>query len=127
MKDGDVKTYFYALFNDMSGNFGLMNPDGSPKPAGQALHNLTTLLHDSGGGFTPGSLNYTLNNAQSGDNTLLMEKSDGSYWLAMWNESRRRTCGHAVAGIGRIADQSVRSADRHQRRAERRATPAASP
>lgn len=93
MKNGDVKTYFYALFDDMSGNFGLMNPDGSPRPAGNAVHNLTTLLQDNGGSFGPGSLDYTLDNTLSGDNSLLMEKSDGSYWLAIWNESDG---GHSV-------------------------------
>ena len=93
MKDGDVKTYFYALFDDQSGNFGLMNPDGSPRPAGVALHNLTTLLQDSGGTINPGSLDYTLDNTAAGDNSLLMEKSDGTYWLALWNESNS---GHTV-------------------------------
>jgi len=83
IKDGDAKTYFYALFNDVSGNYGLMNQNGTPKPAGAALHNLTTLLADSGA-FAPGSLNYTLSNS---DNTLLMQKSDGSYWLSVWNET----------------------------------------
>ena len=34
IKDGDVKTYFYALFDDGSGKFGLMNQDGTAKPAG---------------------------------------------------------------------------------------------
>ena len=87
MKDGDVKLYYYALFNDGSGNYGLMNSDGTPTPAGTALHDLTTLLADSGAGFTPGSLNYTLGGTQSGDNTLLMQKSNGSDWLALWNES----------------------------------------
>ena len=93
MKDGDAKTYFYALFDDQSGNFGLMNPDGSPKPTGEALHNLTTLLQDTGGSFAPGSLDYTLDNTAAGDNSLLMEKSDGTYWLALWNESNS---GHSV-------------------------------
>lgn len=93
MKDGDIKTYFYALFDDGSGNFGLMNPDGSPRPAGEALHNLTTLLQDSAGSFSPGSLDYTLDNAAFGDNSLLMEKSDGTYWLALWNETNG---GHTV-------------------------------
>lgn len=84
IKDGNPVTYFYAMYNDGSGNFGLMNTDGSAKPAGQALHNLTSILKDSGGNFAPGSLNYSIN---TGDNTLLMEKSDGSYWLSIWNES----------------------------------------
>jgi hypothetical protein len=60
MKDGDVKTYFYGLFDDGSGLFGLMNQDGTPKPAGTALHNLTSLLADTGATastFTTGVLN----------------------------------------------------------------------
>jgi hypothetical protein len=86
IKYGDVRTYFYALFDDGSGNFGLMNQDGTAKPAGLALHNLTTLLADTGttaGSFTPGSLNYTLSTT---DDTVLMEKSDGTWWLSVWNE-----------------------------------------
>lgn len=102
IKNGDVKTYYYAMFNDGSGQFGLMNPDGSPTPAGTALHNLTTLLGDTGGSFTPGSLNYTLNGTQ-GDNTLLMEKSNGSYWLSIWNES---AAPHSVTlSLGSSASQ----------------------
>ncbi len=93
MKDGDPKTYFYALFDDASGNFGLMNPDGSPKPAGAALHNLTSLLQDFGVSFSPGSLDYTIGDTASGDNSLLLEKSDGTYWLALWNELNS---GHTV-------------------------------
>ena len=85
-KDGDAKTYFYALFDDGSGAFGLMNADGSPKPAGSALHNLTMLLGDSGGD-AGGSLDYSLDGAVPGDNSLLLAKSDGSYWLALWDES----------------------------------------
>jgi hypothetical protein len=87
MMDGDARTYFYALFDDNSGAFGLMNSDGSPQPAGTALHNLTTLLSDTGASFTPGSLSFTLNGAESTDNTLLFQKSDGSGWLALWDES----------------------------------------
>ena len=90
IKDGDVKTYFYALFDDASGQFGLMNADGTPKPAGVALHDLTTLLADNGtnaASFTPGSLTFTLGGTQSTDNSLLIQKSDGSDWLALWDET----------------------------------------
>ncbi|MBV9251217.1 MAG: hypothetical protein JO227_18445, partial [Acetobacteraceae bacterium] len=106
IKDGDVKTYFYALYDDMAGRFGLMNQDGTPKPAGTALHNLTTLLNDPGANaasFTPGSLNYSLSNTQSGDNALLMEKSDGTFWLSLWNESAG---AHSVTlNLGSAASQ----------------------
>ncbi len=90
MKDGNVKTYFYSLFDDGSGLFGLMNQDGTPKPAGVALHDLTSLLADTGATastFTPGALSYTLAGATASDNSLLMEKADGTYWLSLWNEN----------------------------------------
>jgi len=84
IKYGNPKTYFYALYDDGSGRFGLMNPNGTAKPAGQALHNLTSILADSApGAFHPGSLSYSLS---SSDSTVLMQKSDGSFWLSVWNE-----------------------------------------
>jgi hypothetical protein len=90
IKDGDAKMYYYALFNDSSGNYGLMNSNGSATPAGTALHDLTTLLADTGSNassFTPGSLNYALSGENATDNSLLMQKSDGSDWIAVWDES----------------------------------------
>ena len=90
IKDGDVKTYFYGLFDDGSGKFGLMNADGTPKPAGTAIHNLTTLLADTGADridFHPGTLGYTLGGTTANDNAMVMQKSDGSYWVSLWNES----------------------------------------
>ena len=86
IKNGNVREYYYALFGDGSGAFGLMNPDGLPTQAGAAVHNLTSLLADTGS-FAPGSLGFTLAGAQAGDNTVLIQKSDGSDWLALWNES----------------------------------------
>lgn len=88
-QQGDVKTYIYALFDDPSGNYGLMNADGTPKLAGAVLHNMIALLTDGGtgaGSFAPGSLDYTLVE-ENGDQSLLMQKSDGSDWLAVWNET----------------------------------------
>ena len=31
--DGDATMYFYALYDDSSGNFGLFNSDGTARPA----------------------------------------------------------------------------------------------
>jgi hypothetical protein len=86
VQDGDAKSYFYGLFDDASGKYGLMNSDGSARPAGTALHNLTTILADSG---TPksGTLAMGLTDTQSSDHSLLMEKSNGTFELALWNES----------------------------------------
>lgn len=86
IKDGDARMYFYALFDDNAGKFGLMNSDGTPKPAGAALHNLTAILADTGTS-QPGALTYGLSGATSTDYAVVMRKSTGSYYLALWNES----------------------------------------
>ncbi len=87
--DGDAGMYFYALYDDSSGTFGLFNSDGTARPVATALHDLTTLLADPGATaatFTAGSLNYSLSGTESTDNATLIEKSDGSYWIGLWNE-----------------------------------------
>jgi hypothetical protein len=86
IKNGNPKTYFYALFDDASGKFGLMNQDGSPKPAGTALHNLTAVMADPGTA-RPRSLAYGVSGGSGNDNSLLMSKSNGAFLLALWNES----------------------------------------
>jgi len=86
IKDGDVKMYFYALFDDGAGKYGLMNSDGSSKPAGQALHNLTTILADTGKA-PAGSLTYSLTGAAATDYAVVMRKSTGTFYLALWNET----------------------------------------
>ena len=99
MLDGDVKTYFYALYNDNSGNWGLFNSNGTPQPSAVALHDLTTLLNDPGTNaatFKPTALNYALSGTAAGDTSLLLEKSDGTYWLALWNEQQALNTSHTV-------------------------------
>ena len=96
-QQGDAKTYLYELMDQSTGgtnnenNFGLFYSNGTPKPAATALHNLTSLLADNGATaatFTPTALAYQLTGTIATDNSLLMEKSDGSFWLAVWNEAR---------------------------------------
>ena len=87
--DGDAGMYFYGLYDDSTGDWGLFNSDGSARPAATALHDLTTLLADPGSNaasFSPGSLNYSLAGEQSGDNSILIETSNGAFWIGLWNE-----------------------------------------
>ena len=91
---GTAKTYLYELLDEQTGNgqawgnFGLFTSSGTAKPAAVALHDLTTLLADNGPAFTPGTLGYSLSGTLSTDHSLLLEKSDGTFWLALWNEVR---------------------------------------
>jgi hypothetical protein len=99
IKDGDRGMYFYGLYDDGSGNWGMFNADGTPRPAATALHDLTTLLADTGtnaASFAPGALNYSLSGAQSGDNSVLIEKSNGSFWLSLWNETEAANSPHTI-------------------------------
>ncbi|TAL00966.1 MAG: hypothetical protein EPO08_11940 [Rhodospirillaceae bacterium] len=98
-KDGNAKIYFYALYDDKAGRFGLMNQDGTPKPAGTALHNLVAILTDHDPdptNFQPKQLNYTLSAMTADDNSLLFGKADGSFWLSLWNEQQTPGTTHTV-------------------------------
>lgn len=89
---GVARTYSYELLNqfsdpglkDRESNFGLLRHDLSKKPAFEALQNLIGILKDSGSGFTPGSLDYSLEGNQENLRQVLLQKSDGSYYLALW-------------------------------------------
>jgi hypothetical protein len=99
LKDGDAGMYYYGLYDDGSGDWGLFNADGTPRPAATALHDLTTLLADRGATaatFTPGSLSYGLTGSITGDSSVLTEKSNGSFWLSLWNETEASGSPHTV-------------------------------
>jgi hypothetical protein len=104
IENGNVKTYFYSLYDDTSGKWGLMNADGSARPAGTALHNLTTILADTGAPRN-GTLTYGLTGATANDHKLLMQKSSGVFQLALWNE---RDAAHTITVNLGSAAQTVR-------------------
>jgi len=96
--NGASQTFLYELVDEFSdtGNtnsqdhFGLFNNDNSAKPVATAIHDLTTILADSGATaatFAPGKLDWSSTDLPATANTLLMEKSNGAYDLAVWNEN----------------------------------------
>jgi hypothetical protein len=107
IKTGNARMYFYALFDDSSGQFGLMNADGSPKAAGVAIHNLTAIMADSGVPRAD-ALPYSLSGTTAGDRSLLTEKSTGAFQLTIWNES---DVPHSVTLTLTAAAQSIRIYD----------------
>ena len=93
---GVEKTYLYDLMDefvnpaatDHEGNFGIFNGDGSPKLAATAIHNLNEILADNGdGNFNTSDLDYTLSNMPADAHSFLMQKSDGTFELAIWGEA----------------------------------------
>ncbi|UPG72146.1 hypothetical protein MVG78_16720 [Roseomonas gilardii subsp. gilardii] len=96
---GIAVTYIYELFDsfedsdgtNQEAHYGLFDYDGTAKEAAVALHNLTTILSDTSDtaeSFTTGTLDYTVENLPSSGHSLLFEKSDGIYELAIWNEQQ---------------------------------------
>ena len=92
---GVVRSYKYALLNNFiegtdsnnrDWNYGLFMFDGTPKPSGTAFHNLTTILADTTN-FTPGTLNYTVTGLPASAHQFLLQKSDGTFVIALWNEA----------------------------------------
>lgn len=92
-KQGLKEIYPYQLLADLlplgtDEGFGLFNNDFSPKPAATAIHNMTTILQDTGPSFGPGQLAYSLTNLPALGKSLLLQKSTGTYELVVWSETQ---------------------------------------
>jgi hypothetical protein len=90
---GIARTFAYELINQRrdpdrdhpEADFGLLRNDFSEKPAYVALRRLTGLLSDRGPRFAPRTLNYRVAGAPSSLRQLLLQKRDGTFYLALWN------------------------------------------
>ena len=96
---GMLQTFSYELIDEAydpnftsgsgEGHYGLLNYDGSAKPAYTALKNFIALLRDPGAKqFEPRSLTVTFSGAPSTMRYALLEKSNGDNCLALWNDVR---------------------------------------
>jgi hypothetical protein len=83
-------TFIYELGDGEGGggHQGLFHADWSPKPAATYIHNLTTILADESAapGQRTGTLRYAIANQPPTVHDLLMQKSDGTFELAVWGE-----------------------------------------
>lgn len=90
--NGIVRTFAYELVDEHpdpglvepESDFGLLRNDLTPKPAFTALANLLSILADPGAEFTPEPFGYTVSGNREDLRQLLLEKRDGSYYLALW-------------------------------------------
>jgi hypothetical protein len=81
---GIVRTFLYELIDDPSSlNYGLLTGSFSPRPAYTAIQNVLSLLRQAN--FVPaGKLNYSLAGQTQNVDHLLLQKSDGTFYLAIW-------------------------------------------
>lgn len=92
---GIARTFSYELvdekpnadLSEQEEHFGLLKNDFSEKPAFNALRNLIEILEDPGPGFAPSSLAYSIGGATTDLHQVLLQKRDGSYYLALWRGS----------------------------------------
>jgi hypothetical protein len=89
-KRGWTHTSVYLLRDrtDEGGNqrFGFYSPDFKPRKAAVYLHNLTTILADKGTLRVPERLEYSIPNEPATMHDLLLQHSDHSFQLLLWNE-----------------------------------------
>ncbi|RZS87401.1 NPCBM/NEW2 domain-containing protein [Motilibacter rhizosphaerae] len=88
---GISRTFTYELLDQFrdplfESNFGLLRYDGTPKPSYTALQSMIGLLTDKGPAFTPGALDYSIDGGDSSTRSLLLEKRDGTFYLAVWQQ-----------------------------------------
>jgi hypothetical protein len=89
-KRGWNHTAVYLLRDrvDESGNqqFGFYKPDNTPRLAALYLHNLTTILADSGRMSGGHRIGYSIPDKTPTNHDLLLEKSDRTFYLVVWSE-----------------------------------------
>ena len=93
--EGVARTYAYELVDERpdpgrsesESEFGLLRNDLSEKPAFSALRNLIAILSDPGPTFVPGTLDYAVEGNTEDLHQVLLEKRDGTYYLALWRAS----------------------------------------
>jgi len=89
LKAGIARTYIYQFTDygsDGFGAFGLLKADGSPKPAYTELSALLTELDDTAQSRPTDELTLAVTGDFQDVETVLFEKSDRSYRLAIWLE-----------------------------------------
>ncbi|WP_428540638.1 hypothetical protein [Rhodopila sp.] len=95
---GCALTNYYELFDENQGysgsedfqdHWGLFNDNGTPKQSAVALHNFLSVISDrKAASFKPGSLKYQISGLSPlNGHSLLFQKSDGSFVLALWAEA----------------------------------------
>jgi hypothetical protein len=83
-----TSVYLLRDRSDEAGNqkFGFYKTDYTPRKAAVYLHNLTTILADRGSQSKPGRLAYSIPNEPATVHDMLLQKSDGTFDLAVWDE-----------------------------------------
>jgi hypothetical protein len=90
---GYTRSFIYELLDIDKPKWGLFRADGTPKPAATGIRNLIGILNENTVGQPsnapnqkPGTLEYELTTQTPSVHTLLLQKSNGTSYLILWNE-----------------------------------------
>ncbi len=87
---GIEHTFSYEFFDQGTDStnsemhYGLIRNDGTPKPAFNNLKDLISVLKDPGDSFVAGKLDFLLGGPTQDVQTVLLQKRDGTFYLAIW-------------------------------------------
>lgn len=92
---GIPRTYLYEFMDeapepamtDPQMHWGLIRADGSEKPAFTSLKNMIQVLEDSTEESSPQQLGWKLSDANDQIHHVLLQKSDGTFYLVLWQET----------------------------------------
>lgn len=121
---GIVRSFWYEFINQgtdegQESNFGLLFKDFSLKPSGRAVKNLIALLKEARfndktrrwesphPAFKPGALDFTLSGDLANVHHTLLQKSDGRWYLCLWQEVSSYNIDNAVEADTAVPPASV--------------------
>lgn len=85
-KRGFRYTFIYQMIdNQPDVGLGIFHADSTPKLAATYIHNFTTILADQSN-FTAGTLDYFIPFEPATVHDLLLQKSNGNFYLIVWDE-----------------------------------------
>jgi hypothetical protein len=86
-KRGWSHTFIYMLRDSPAqGAWGFVHNDYTHKASANCLHNMTTILADKSSAFAPGKVSYSIPGKPATVHDLLLQKSNGTFALAVWGE-----------------------------------------
>ncbi len=101
-KRGWSYTFIYQMRDTEGGDtsgLGIFHSDSTPKPAATYIHNLTAILADTNT-MAPGSLNYSIPNETVTVHDLLLQRSDGTFYLVVWDERASGVMDNVTVNLG---------------------------
>jgi hypothetical protein len=114
-RDGVAVTFFYELQDEATDllrehNLGLFTADRMPKEFATALHNLTTILADSGrkaASFKTASVSVSFSSLPASASAQALQKSDGTVDLVVWDEQQLWDSANHVQLPATVSDVTV--------------------